>query len=76
MSHLDMVVFLADKIEPTRADYPSLNQVRLLAQLSLERAMLASLEGTDKYVRKGGKATHPSSLKTISWLRSLPEIAS
>lgn len=76
MSHLDMAVFLADKIEPTRADYPSLNQVRLLAQLSLEKAMLASLEGTDKYVRKGGKATHPSSLETIRWLRSLPEIAS
>lgn len=73
MTQLDMAVYLADKIEPTRADYPLLNKVRLLAQLSLEKALLCSMEGTTKYVKKGGKALHPTTLETIRWLRSLPQ---
>ncbi|MDO4483029.1 MAG: nicotinate-nucleotide adenylyltransferase [Clostridia bacterium] len=35
MTRLDMVVYLADKIEPTRDPYPTLDRVRMLAQLSL-----------------------------------------
>lgn len=73
MTQLDMIVYLADKIEPTRADYPTLNKTRLLAQLSLEKAVLYSMEGTTKYVKKGGKALHPTTLETIQWLRSLPQ---
>lgn len=73
MTSLDMAVYLADKIEPTRADYPTLNKTRLLAQLSLEKAVLYSMEGTTKYVKKGGKALHPTTLETIQWLRTLPQ---
>ena len=73
MTQVDMAVYLADKIEPTRADYPQLNKIRLLARLSLEKAMLLSMEGTTKYVKKGGKALHPTTLETIKWLRSLPQ---
>ena len=74
MTKLDMVVFLADKIEPTREDYPTLQKVRMLAPLSLERAMLASLEGTAAYVKSGSHPLHPQSMRTIEWLRTLPEI--
>ena len=56
MNKLDMVVYLADKIEPGRAPYPLLDQVRAAAQLSLPRAMLLSLEGTAKYVKKRREA--------------------
>jgi len=73
MTRLDMAVYLADKIEPTREEYPLLNKVRLMAQLSLEKAMLLSIEGTSKYVKKGGKALHPATLETIAWLHTLPE---
>lgn len=72
MTRLDMAVYLADKIEPTREEYPLLNKVRLMAQLSLEKAMLLSIEGTSKYVKKGGKALHPATLETIAWLHTLP----
>ncbi len=75
MTKLDMVVFLADKIEPTRPPYPTLNKMRMLAPLSLERALLVSLEGTAAHVRDGKNAVHPQTLQTISWLRSLPETA-
>lgn len=74
MTKLDMVVFLADKIEPTREDYPSLQKVRMLAPLSLERAMLESLEGTASYVKAGSRALHPQSLRTIEWLRTLLDV--
>ncbi|MCH5286095.1 MAG: bis(5'-nucleosyl)-tetraphosphatase (symmetrical) YqeK [Christensenellaceae bacterium] len=69
MSRLDMAVFLADKIEPTRPSYPTLDRVRMLAEFSLEKAMIASIEGTAAYVRKGGKTMHPASLRTLAWLK-------
>ncbi len=69
MTRLDMVVYLADKIEPTRESYPTLEKVRMLAQLNLERALLASMEGTRAFVRKGGKPLHPQTLETMAWLK-------
>ncbi len=73
MTKLDMVVYLADKIEPTRPSYPLLDKVRMLSSLSLERAMLTSMEGTTKYVVKKGNTVHPATLRTLAWLRTLPE---
>lgn len=72
MSRLDMAVWLADTIEPTRAPYPLLEEVRAAAETSLERAMLLSLEGTLRHVQQKGDAVHPATLETIQWLRTLP----
>ena len=69
MSPLAMAVYLADKIEPTRPSYPELDRVRMLAEFSLEKAMIASLESTAAYVRKGGKALHPATMRTLAWLK-------
>lgn len=69
MTRLDMVVYLADKIEPTRASYPLLEKVRMLATLSLERALLTSMEGSRDFIRAGGKPVHHQTLETIAWLR-------
>lgn len=74
MTKLDMVVYLADKIEPTRAAYPVLDKVRLMSTLSLERAMFTSMDSTMKYVKKGGKALHPQTQETLEWLKTLPEV--
>jgi len=73
MSPLAMCVCLADSIEPTRASYPLLDQVRLLADTSLVRALLLSLEGTSSFVRSRGKYLHPRTQETIAWLKTLPE---
>ena len=70
MNELDMCVYLADSIEPTRQSYPDLDQIRMLAELSLPRAMLLSLERTVTYVRSRGKYLHPSTLNTLSWLKA------
>ena len=73
MSQLAMAVWLADTIEPTRAPYPLLDKTRMLAGLSLEKAMITSLEGTLQHVRKKGDAVHPATVETLDWLKSLPQ---
>ena len=74
MSPLSMCVCLADSIEPTRESYPLLENVRILSELSLERALLMSLEGTAQYVRSRGKYLHPRTQETIAWLKTLPSV--
>ena len=76
MSRLSMCVCLADFMEPNRGTSPLLERVRLLSQLSLERALLLSLEGTADYVLSRGKALHPRTQDTITWLKSLPDTGS
>lgn len=71
MSVLSMCVCLADSIEPLRKSYPLLDQVRALAEQSLERALLLSLEGTAEYVKSRGRYLHPRTRETIHWLRRL-----
>ena len=73
MSRFDMAVYLADKIEPGRPAYPALTRVRMLAPLSLEKAMVYSIERTVEYERGKGHALHPQSLETLEWLKSQPE---
>ena len=74
MSRLAMCVCLADSIEPTRPSYPLLENVRILSELSLERGLLMSLEGTSRYVRSSGKYLHPRTQDTIAWLKTLPGV--
>lgn len=73
MTPLDMVVWLADAIEPTRAPYPGLEEARALAPTSLEKAILGSMERTLAYVRKSGRSVHPATMQTVEWLRGLPQ---
>ena len=71
MSRLDMIVCLADKIEPDRENYPGLDEVRRLAQTDLADALLLSFERTESYVKERGNAPHPATARTVKWLRSL-----
>ena len=71
-----MAVWLADAIEPTRAPYPLLEEVRALAETSLEKALITSMEGTLRYVRKKGENVHPATMRTLEWLKTLPEAQS
>lgn len=71
MTRLDMCVCLSDSIEPLRESYPHLEEVRALAETSLERALLLSLEGTADYVTSRGKYLHPRTQNTITWLKTL-----
>ena len=71
MSRLSMCVCLADSIEPGRPDYPHLDDIRALAENSLEKALLLSLEGVQKQVVSNGWYLHPRTRDTVEWLRSV-----
>ncbi len=66
----DMVIFLADAIEPGREAYPGLERIRELAGVSLPGAVLCSLYCTRKYVLETGRVFHSSGEETVKWLES------
>ena len=74
MTRLDMCVCLADSIEPLRKPFPLLEKIRALAEVSLERSLLLSLEATADYVVSRGLYLHPRTGDTIRWLRELPQV--
>ena len=71
MLPLDMIVFLADKIEPSRRSYPVLEEVRALAQKDLAAAMLHSLASTLEYVRSQNTQPHPLTQQVADWLKRI-----
>lgn len=54
MSTLEMIIFLADAIEPNRRDYPGLSDVRKLSLIDLRRAVYQSMRRTREYVISQG----------------------
>lgn len=74
MSKLAMVVCLADYIEPNRDPFPNLEETRRLAGISLEKALLFSLENTMDHVLSRGRWLHPRTQETVQWLRTLPAV--
>ena len=76
MSPLAMCVCLADFIEPNRDPFPGLEEVRRLSEVSLEKALLLSLECVAGHVRSGGKTLHPRTLGAMDWLKTLPAVQS
>ncbi len=76
MSRLAMCICLADFMEPNREPFPGLEAVRRLSDISLEKALLLSLESVAEHVCSGGKPLHPRTSGTIVWLKSLPAVQS
>ena len=76
MSRLAMCVCLADFIEPNREPFPGLEEVRRLSGISLEKALLLSLEEVADHVSSKGRKLHPRTLGAIEWLKSLPAVQS
>ncbi|WEK53104.1 MAG: bis(5'-nucleosyl)-tetraphosphatase (symmetrical) YqeK [Candidatus Cohnella colombiensis] len=58
MTMLDKIVCLADYIEPGR-DYPGVNKLRKLAEVSLEQALVAGYDGTIELLVEKGKLIFP-----------------
>ena len=66
---LDLILYLADFIEPNREDFPGLAQVRALAERDLRKAALRAAELTEEYVRQSGGKPHPGTAELIKELR-------
>ena len=71
MLPLDMILYLADKIEPSRRSYPALEEVRSLAQQDLAAALRHSLESTLAYVRSQNTEPHPTTQQVADWLKRI-----
>jgi len=69
MNALELVIFVADAIEPSRK-YPGLGLIREQAQEDLRLAALTSLTGTQKFVKTKGLSESPLSLMGIADLRA------
>jgi len=69
MGPLALVLYVADKIEPSR-DYPSVGRLRDLAREDLHKAALESLRRAIAHNEGRGKTTHPASLETLDWLEA------
>ncbi len=64
---LDKIVFLADKIEPSRT-FGDLGPIRELAARDLDAAVLATLEGVRQHLIREKLKIHPASLAAMSEL--------
>ncbi|HPJ02841.1 MAG TPA: nicotinate-nucleotide adenylyltransferase [Candidatus Limiplasma sp.] len=69
MEDFDMVVFLADKIEPYRNHIDGLDVIRTQAQKDLHGATYRMLLHSREYLLKTHRLLHPDTDKTIAWMR-------
>ncbi|MBN1777491.1 MAG: nicotinate (nicotinamide) nucleotide adenylyltransferase [Clostridiales bacterium] len=69
MSEFDMVIFLADKIEPYRNDIPALDEIRALADMDLYEASYHMLMNSKAHVIQTHRPLHPATDQTIRWMR-------
>lgn len=70
MSLPEAIVYLADAIEPTRAEHPGLAAIRAAAQTDLRRATMLAVHDTISYVQSRGRTVHPRSQQAFEWLRT------
>lgn len=62
MSNLEKVIFVADYIEPGRAEAPRLGEIRALASQSLEEAICMIYEDTISYLKQKKAVIDPTTL--------------
>jgi nicotinate-nucleotide adenylyltransferase len=70
MTKLEKIVYLADFIEPNRATYPGLEELRGEAFRDLDRAVRMAAESTMRYVRARGLEPDENTMKMLNSERS------
>ena len=73
MSMLDRIIYVADKIEPSR-DFEGVDEIRDIAYNDINRAMLLVMRHSADYTLKSGRAINPSTQAVMDYLAD--EIAS
>lgn len=71
MTALEKILYIADFIEPNRKDFPGLSEIRELAELDLNLAMLTAVNSSIRYVRSQNKVLHEQSLQTQAYYQKL-----
>lgn len=73
MSLLEKIVFIADYIEPGRKHAPNLKQIREMAFIDIDKALLMVLEDTLEYLKSTGCESDPMTQKTFEYYQSISE---
>jgi len=66
MTLLDKIIYLADYIEPNREAFEGLEELREIAYVDLDKAMLKALNMSVKHVKSKGALVHPDTLAAIN----------
>lgn len=69
MSVLEKIIFIADYIEPGRMKAPHLDEIRRLAFVNLDAALLRILEDTLCYLEECGGEIDPMTRRTYNYYR-------
>ncbi len=70
MSLLEKIVFVADYMEPGRRQAPRLEQIRRIAFVDLDRAVLMILEDTLDYLKSGDSVIDQTTQETYSYYKN------
>lgn len=73
MLPLDMALWLADKVEPSRKPFPALAEIRRLSQISLIDAMDYAIHQNVQYVEQSGGSVYPPTYQVADWLDRLTQ---
>lgn len=76
MSKMDMIIYLADKIEVTRSPYPELESIRAASLTDLRKAMKISIESTSSFLLQRGNSPHENTTRLLTWLSKPLQILS
>lgn len=68
MTVLEKIIYVADKTEPGRK-YDGVEDIRKLAEMSIDDALIYSLERTIEYVKKKNLDIDIESIKTFNFLK-------
>lgn len=67
MSLLEKIIFVADYIEPGRTSAPNLQEIRRLAFVNLEQAMIQILQDTLSYLNESDGEIDPMTARTYAY---------
>ena len=71
MGSLAQILKIADNIEPTRPDFPGLDEIKALSSVNLNRAIAASLNRDLEYTRSKGQIIHPWGLEALEYFKEM-----
>lgn len=66
MSQLDKIIFLADYAEPGRGDDPEIEEIRRLAKVDLDEALLKSMEFSIHRIENRGREVYHTTLEAYN----------
>ncbi len=69
MTMLEKIIYISDYIEPNRREIPGLGEIRSIVFRDIDRAVYLSALRTVRYLKDGGRAVDPMTVKTCEYYK-------